>query len=238
MVRYCNVIIPIMYIIYSSIGDRVFIDDQACRSLLSKYAKTATCNHELRDFLDSDADELVTMLNTFCPSLANLLIHFDKNIPCPGACSELLTALSSCSPVCALILPTPTIIRLVQSICEGVEIRKLPSEWKLLHENVPIIYRLICNHNETSLPPEYRQVVNEMLLKAQLPFLKTEKHSLIPVSTSVLENHYEYFPSLEKYCSRPTYVSDKRRENYVCSKSYKGHPSLLPGIFTLFCPHG
>ncbi|XP_063419439.1 uncharacterized protein LOC134702470 [Mytilus trossulus] len=24
----------------------------------------------------------------------------------------------------------------------------------------------------------------------------------------------------------------------VCSKLSKGHPSLLPGVFTLFCPHG
>lgn len=178
------------------------------------------------------------MLNTFCPALANLLIHFDKIVPCPSACSELLTALSSCSPVCALILPTSSIIHLVQSICAGMEVRKLPNEWKLLHENVPIIYNLICNHNETSLPPEYRQVVNEMLLKAQLPFLKTEKHSLIPVPTAAFENSYEYFPSLKKYCSRPTYMSDKRCESYMCSKTYRGHPSLLPGIFTLFCPHG
>ena len=49
------------------------------------------------------------------------------------------------------------------------------------------------------------------------------------MSTSALENRYEYFPSKEEYCSRPTYVSDKRRENCaqmltgVIHLYYRGH---------------
>ena len=228
----------------SSVGDRVFIDDQACRSLLYKYAKTATCNVELRNFMDSDVDVLVTMLTTHCPVLADLLNYFDKLVPCPSACAELLTALSSLSPVCALILPTPSIICLVQNICDGVEVRKIPEQWQLLHENVPILYRLMCNHTEMSLPQEYRKLVKEMLLKAQLPFLRNEKHPLFPPSNTESHDCYAYFPSLPKYCSRPSYRSDKRPINdvrvneFYCTKKYSGHPSLLPGIFTFFCPHG
>lgn len=53
-----------------------------------------------------------------------------------------------------------------------------------------------------------------------------------------------YFPSLEKYRNRGRFEKDKHlrqkdKEQYdICQKKYLGHPSLLPGIFTLFCPHG
>lgn len=222
---------------YSSLGDRIFIDDQACRSLLSTYAKTATCNLELRNFLDSDMDQLVTMLTKHCPVLSELLLFLDKPVPCPFACAELLSALSSTSPVCALILPTPPIICLVKSICTGMEVCSFPHKWKLLHENVPIIYNLICYHNATCLPQEYRKLVNEMLFKAQLPFLKN-KHPVIPVSSTHVDDGCSYFPSLPKLRCRPMYKSDKKPDNFMCSKKYPGHPSLLPGIFTIFCPHG
>ena len=137
---------------------------------MSTYAKTATCNLELRNFLDSDMDQLVTLLTKHCPVLAEFLLFIDKPIPCPFACAELLSALSSPSPVCALILPTPPIVSLVQSICTGMEVRTFPDKWKLLCENVPIIYRLLCHHNVPCLPHEYRRLVKEMLFKAQLPF--------------------------------------------------------------------
>lgn len=233
VIRYNSIIMIVMC--YSYVRDRVFTDNQARWSLLSKYAKTATCNQELRDFLDSDVDELVTMLNSFCPALEKLLIHFDKIVPYPSACSELLTALSSCSPICSLFCLHQLSFSLCRVYVWVWKSASYPVNGNCFMKNVPILYQLICNHNETSLPPEYRDVVNEMLLKAQL---RTEKHSLIPVSVSAIENSYEYFPSLEKSCSRQTYVSDKRREKYLCSKAYKGHPSLLPGVFTLFCPHG
>ena len=184
-------------------------------------------------------DDLVAMLNNHCPVLAGLLIHFGKVVPCPSACVELLTALSAPSPVCALILHTPEILSLMQMVIDGVEIRKMPEEWKLLRENVPVIYNLICNHSVTSLPDEYKMLAKEMLMKAQTPFLRTERHPLLTLShpnPGILS----YFPSesLQKRCSRPTYKSDNKPENRFCTKKYCGHPHLLPGIFTLFCPHG
>ena len=155
---------------YSSLGDRIFIDDQACRSLLSTYAKTATCNLELKNFLGSDMDQLVTMLTKHCPVLSELLLFLDKPVPCPFACAELLSALSSPSPVCALILPTPSIVCLVKSICTGMEVRSFPDKWKLLHENVPIIYNLLCYHNVTCLPQEYRSWLMKCYLRLSYHF--------------------------------------------------------------------
>ncbi|CAG2219533.1 unnamed protein product [Mytilus edulis] len=55
------------------------------------------------------------------------------------------------------------------------------------------------------------------------------------------EDGLSYFPSLQKVRRRGQFISDKKRprmKDDVCSKLSKGHPSLLPGVFTLFCPHG
>ena len=31
---------------------------------------------------------------------------------------------------------------------------------------------------------------------------------------------------------------DEKKSDNSCQKKYKGHPSLLPGVFTVYCPHG
>jgi hypothetical protein len=51
------------------------------------------------------------------------------------------------------------------------------------------------------------------------------------------------FIKLYMYLNRGTFQIDgnrkqkKRTEGDSCQKRYPGHPSLLPGIFTMFCPH-
>eukprot|EP00117_Sycon_ciliatum_P039971 scpid25894/ scgid5378/ len=47
------------------------------------------------------------------------------------------------------------------------------------------------------------------------------------------------------FCSASTYGIDKQRSPRSCSahvdscnKHYSGHPTLTPGVFTLYCPHG
>ena len=47
-----------------------------------------------------------------------------------------------------------------------------------------------------------------------------------------------YFPSLPRVRIRRCFEADTDRKTVVCTKKSSGHPSLLPGIFTIFCPHG
>ena len=46
------------------------------------------------------------------------------------------------------------------------------------------------------------------------------------------------YPSLHAVCKRGKYEADLRKPLGSCRKIGTRHPSLLPGIFTVFCPHG
>lgn len=115
---------------YSSIHERVFIDDNKCRQFLKTYAATATNNDVLARYLSSDVDDLVTCLTEHCPVLADLIVHMEKPVPCPSVCSSLLSDLSTTSPVCALLTPIPQVISLVCELCNGLEVKKFPEKWK------------------------------------------------------------------------------------------------------------
>lgn len=43
---------------------------------------------------------------------------------------------------------------------------------------------------------------------------------------------------LHAVCKRGRYEADCRKPVGSCKKTGARHPSLLPGIFTVFCPHG
>lgn len=164
----------------------------------------------------------------------------EKPIPCPYVCSDFFSDLSTKSPVCALLTPSPQVINLMSDICNGLEVRKFPERWKFLQDNVPILHDLICKigPENTMLPLEYRPLVISMMHKAQLPFVSTPLHPSIPASADSALASKSYFPHLPVLWERRRYKADKNRDALQCTKLYRGHPSLLPGIFTVFCPHG
>ena len=82
-------------------------------------------------------------------------------------------------------------------------------------------------------------ILDTLKEKALAPFREA-----IPVdtSTSVVrgEDTLSFFPSLPRIRNRRHYEADvdKKSKVQLCKKGYNAHPSLTPGIFTLFCPHG
>ena len=51
-------------------------------------------------------------------------------------------------------------------------------------------------------------------------------------------NHLSFFPKLPPVRGRKDYVADGNKDTKTCNKYSHGHPSLLPGVFTMFCQHG
>ena len=47
-----------------------------------------------------------------------------------------------------------------------------------------------------------------------------------------------FFPSLPQVHIQRHYEADAERKTTNCTKKSYGHPSLSPGVFTIFCPHG
>lgn len=80
---------------------------------------------------------------------------------------------------------------------------------------------------------------NSIIEKAKALFTSENyKAEAEPENKSILEE-LAYFPSLPKVRARGTFEADQHNNKVIkCTKQSSGHPSLLPGIFTLFCPHG
>jgi len=83
-----------------------------------------------------------------------------------------------------------------------------------------------------------------------LPFLatyycqklqKNDKLSKIIFYPPPTADDLSFFPKLPLRSGKGHYTADKAVKTYdndSCRKASYGHPSLSPGIFTVFCPHG
>ena len=74
-----------------------------------------------------------------------------------------------------------------------------------------------------------------MQRKSHQPFDNARKH--LDTNTESVGG-FCYYPMLNKCRDHGNFISDNHRRESICSKRYQGHPTLLPGIFTVFCPHG
>lgn len=110
---------------------------------------------------------------------------------------------------------------------------------KLLQETTPVLFELL-------LPPTYfprkqmSPVLNEIIKKANLPFEGCES---LASDVMYLPEEHElkslcFFPTLPRVRIRRCYEADTGSKAPICTKKSTAHPSLTPGIFTLFCPHG
>ena len=110
---------------------------------------------------------------------------------------------------------------------------------KCLQEEIPVLFELIRS------PGYYPKDVlssflNELLNRANSPFPNHDDRKGCATTKNadvINDNNLAYFPQLPKVRHRGYYRTDKNTSGPVC-KQRSAHPSLLPGVFTLFCQHG
>ena len=112
---------------------------------------------------------------------------------------------------------------------------------QLLQRECPLIFDLL--HSLKYIPHTHLSpILNEMVQKALAPFSSDEQSLTASVPACNPENELKtlsFFPQLPKLRYRGSYVADQdTKNNPVCTKRSTRHPTLLPGIFTLFCAHG
>ena len=111
-----------------------------------------------------------------------------------------------------------------------------------LQRTVPVLFDLLLTVE--SYPHQtMSSVLQEMVRKSVIPFGKDDKTlwSDQPVVINKDESLYKslsFFPNLPRVRQRRRYGANKSMKEKVCTKRGSGHPSLLPGIFTIFCQHG
>ena len=149
---------------------------------------------------------------------------------------DLLKSLASSSPITSMLLPTKRVESLILSIFKCDDPRAHPILWKSMHEEAPLFYQAMCDGGDTrSLQNLLMEVWNACIesIKSSIP------HPLCDVKDK--ESEMGFFPSLPVKRSRGKFVMDRKpikKEDGECKKKAAGHPSLLPGIFTIFCEHG
>lgn len=188
-------------------------------------------------------EELLDLANEHAPSIVNLLFHLRANeclengkIKSPLEWSEFIRCLCSTSPVCAMIHPSKKLIDFLRK--EVTEkILQSPSAMQFLQEEFPVLFNLLKMIKcvpESLLSP----VICALLEKALAPFTTQDENDDSTDTSAIQEDQHElsYFPQLSVIRCRANYSVDKQPKG--CTKLSSKHPTLLPGIFTVFCRHG
>ena len=177
----------------------------------------------------------------YSPIIKASAVHYDliKDIhTCDRCWSELIRSISSTSAACGILHPSSRSSQLISSMLSK-DITDDLGTMKILQEEIPIVFELIRSlgyYPKDILSP----FLNELLVKANKPFPNDDMASCTTVTTADLTDSEDlaYFPMLPKVRTRGHYRADKNTSGPVCKKRRLAHPSLLPGVFTLFCQHG
>eukprot|EP00795_Rhopilema_esculentum_P014208 gene14208-5218_t len=217
-------------------SDRVFMRHPKARNLLRKFAKRRQLELEERLELDRLLDENHKVLY-------NLLVYFEQLYGGALHIHEeiwvLFRCISSVSPVSSYFPCSETLKSLLEKLDEGMVIRENPEAFMQLQKCAPVIFAVLKVLPPVSVPSRLMQLFKELSARAWSCF-STAQHTLGPVAGNVGNSDLSFFPSWPKLCERGVYVKDHRQPSSAenCTKLYKGHPNLLPGIFTIYCEHG
>jgi hypothetical protein len=185
-------------------------------------------------------DQLLLSLNASClTALAALISSISKSSTgLPSAYSHFLEALASPSPLSSMVQVNPQTEHIISSLCEKQE-TVTPHIILLLHQELPLVYEVVISLAEPTLKSEMRELLRDMWSKVCHLNKKYPSHPEI-ASLEKTDTALACFPRLPLMRERGQYISDRKREakKSGCTKKYPGHPSLLPGIMAMFCPHG
>ena len=173
-----------------------------------------------------DFVELIEMLKSHVPCLVSLVTNIkvvhQELVKCPQEWQELCKAISSASPVCALVQPVPEVIELLTKMLH-TPILSDAASMMLLQQEVPVLFALLENL------PHYPTELIEPILRRFIAVSLAPFKDLAPVNTSPeispMENPLAYFPQLKSLRARKSYSED-RSSSRICTKKNSGHPSL------------
>ncbi len=178
------------------------------------------------------------------PLLRYIQNHIDLSLPtvkCPSGWALFMSALASLSPVCGLVHPSDqlfNILRRIQSEDITRDITRDVSSMSILQTELPVLFDLlecVAHFPVQSMSP----IIERLIEKSVAPFDANSSKSDVETD-DIVENvlcELSYFPCLPKVRVRGSYNVDSRRA-VGCTKQSGRHPTLLPGIFTVYCPHG
>lgn len=186
--------------------------------------------------------ELMKLLQKQCPTISPLVAsvciksHTGDKYTCMQEWCALLHSLAAMTAACGLLHPSERSTKLIADMCQG-DITKNVSAMKILQEEIPVLFETIRALN--SYPSTMLNPILQLLIdKANAPFIVDDADDSFLQDNDQGVDHLSYFPLLAKCRKRGNYKADKEGKLVSCIKKSSRHPTLLPGVFTLFCGHG
>ena len=235
-------------------GDRILITSAKARALLLKYAATSKDRRptaRAKQLTTAEFRELCQLTDKDFPSLVaflkSLTRHTGKRLS-PPEYRQLFSELARCSPACGIFQTRENshVFDILQRVLSGGEnLFDSGSHTNLstLQEYVPVLVQFLLaatKGGKERLSAVATQMVTHILDVCRAPYSK--RPPLPSCYLPVEEDEFSYFPNVPPLSGKGKYAADSRLNTSAhsdsCRKASYGHPSLSPGIFTVFCPHG
>ena len=139
--------------------------------------------------------------------------------------------------MCSWIAPSESVISIIHNVVKGVNPTENPCHLVALQQQSPILFKVLTDCISLPFFSDIVALINSLLECALRPF---QGCNIVPPN-SKNEDSDAFFPHLPLIRQRGHYLADRklqRIQSGKCTKKSSRHPSLLPGVFTMFCPHG
>lgn len=150
-----------------------------------------------------------------------------------------MKVLVSANPLCAFIPPSEYFFNFLFTYMSKHEaLSQEDLALNTIQHEFPVIFKLLLNLKEKFPFNKFIRCLPLIKQKVFDPFFKDSCPSEVPDEE---EDNLAFYPHLPKIRKRGSYVADKKGricKEDMCKKFSKCHPHLLPGVFTMFCPHG
>ncbi|XP_070537887.1 uncharacterized protein [Ptychodera flava] len=240
--------------------DRVFIPSPQARKLLLQFAglnphyKYQT-NLPPVSLTSEQYRQLITLLqkHSHLSSLTDVIQRISNNgtdLLAPPNYRSFLQDLARNSPSSSLLQSTDEVRTrhiLKEVVIKGLNLFHSQHRDKLqvITQHAPLISDFIeAVSSNGSLPLDVRYLLKDILKRCKVPAPMTEvSNQYLQPNQGDLFKTLDFFPNMPKIHGAGNYKFDCREETRACrgldtcNKFYKGHPSLSPGIFTMYCKH-
>ena len=161
---------------------------------------------------------------------------YQNNVP--AEIVTFLDCLSSSSPVLSYTGSSCSGNHLLADLCSE-NLKENISQWQRIHLDLPLFFKILVKLGVSTFPKEWKDLFKYLQEKSDQPYLTGRRFDGPVVRNQ--EDPYSFFPNLPKYRERGLFSMDSEAitsDQKPCRKTLRGHPTLLPGIFTVYCPHG
>ncbi len=217
----------------TSFHDRIYINNKTTRTQLKMFTtKKCISQHEftsLLELLHLHAPSLVKLITT----IAKEVNEADTAVSCCKHWINLLQALSSASPVCALVPPTEEMHKMLKEMESSGSLKSNAKKMAFLQKEAPVLFTLIeCL---PSYPTEALQPILKRLVELSLaPFTQDFTESSTGDHTDINDDDMiSYFPKLPSLRKQKIYKADSSKSSVCTKKKLKTSITATGDIYSV-----